>query len=34
LTEAADGRHSAILEQVTSGLAVLHLLCGQPSGEE
>ena len=36
--EVADGPHSAILEQVTNGLAVrmavLHLLCGQPSGEE
>ena len=36
--EVADGPHSAILEQVTNGLAVrmavLHLLCGQPTGEE
>src|SRR5438270_1169560 len=36
--EVADGPHSAILDQVTNGLAVrmavLHLLCGQPSGEE
>ena len=36
--EVADGPHSAILEQVTNGLAVrmavLHLLCGQPAGEE
>lgn len=33
--EVADGPHSAILEQVTNGLAVrmavLHLLCGQPT---
>jgi aspartate carbamoyltransferase catalytic subunit len=33
--EVADGPHSAILEQVSNGLAVrmavLHLLCGQPS---
>jgi aspartate carbamoyltransferase catalytic subunit len=33
--EVADGPHSAILQQVTNGLAVrmavLHLLCGQPS---
>jgi aspartate carbamoyltransferase catalytic subunit len=32
--EVADGSHSAILKQVTNGLAVrmavLHLLCGQP----
>jgi aspartate carbamoyltransferase catalytic subunit len=36
--EVADGPHSAILTQVTNGLAVrmavLHLLCGQPGGEE
>jgi aspartate carbamoyltransferase catalytic subunit len=36
--EVADGPHSAILEQVTNGLAVrmavLHLLCGQPAGED
>jgi aspartate carbamoyltransferase catalytic subunit len=36
--EVADGPHSAILQQVTNGLAVrmavLHLLCGQPAGEE
>ena len=35
--DVADGPHSAILRQVTNGLAVrmavLHLLCGQP-GEE
>lgn len=35
--EVADGPHSAILDQVTNGLAVrmavLHLLCGQPAGE-
>src|SRR3954449_2042204 len=35
--EVADGPHSAILEQVTNGLAVrmavLSLLCGQPGGE-
>jgi aspartate carbamoyltransferase catalytic subunit len=35
--EVADGPHSAILQQVTNGLAVrmavLHLLCGQPVGE-
>ena len=35
--EVADGPHSAILQQVTNGLAVrmavLHLLCGQPSEE-
>lgn len=35
--EVADGPHSAILQQVTNGLAirmaVLHLLCGQPTGE-
>jgi aspartate carbamoyltransferase catalytic subunit len=35
--EVADGPHSAILRQVTNGLAVrmaiLHLLCGQPTGE-
>jgi len=35
--EVADGPHSAILQQVTNGLAVrmavLHLLCGQPAGE-
>jgi aspartate carbamoyltransferase catalytic subunit len=34
--EVADGPHSAILRQVTNGLAVrmaiLHLLCGQPDG--
>jgi aspartate carbamoyltransferase catalytic subunit len=34
--EVADGPHSAILRQVTNGLAVrmavLHLLCGQPEG--
>ncbi len=34
----ADGPQSGILQQVTNGLAVrmavLHLLCGQPSGEE
>ena len=34
--EAADGPHSAILRQVTNGLAVrmavLYLLCGQPEG--
>jgi aspartate carbamoyltransferase catalytic subunit len=34
--EVADGPHSAILQQVTNGLAVrmavLHLLCGQPEG--
>lgn len=34
--EVADGPHSAILTQVTNGLAVrmaiLHLLCGQPEG--
>lgn len=33
--EVADGPHSAILQQVTNGLAVrmavLHLLCGQPA---
>ena len=32
--EVADGPHSAILQQVTNGLAVrmavLYLLCGQP----
>ena len=32
--DVADGPHSAILQQVTNGLAVrmavLHLLCGQP----
>lgn len=36
--EVADGPHSAILKQVTNGLAVrmavLALLCGQPGGEE
>jgi aspartate carbamoyltransferase catalytic subunit len=36
--EVADGPHSAILRQVTTGLAVrmavLWLLCGQPGGEE
>jgi aspartate carbamoyltransferase catalytic subunit len=36
--DVADGPHSAILQQVTNGLAVrmavLHLLCGQPAGEE
>jgi aspartate carbamoyltransferase catalytic subunit len=35
--EVADGPHSAILQQVTNGLAVrmavLYLLCGQPGGE-
>jgi aspartate carbamoyltransferase catalytic subunit len=35
--EVADGPHSAILQQVTNGLAVrmavLYLLCGQPTGE-
>jgi aspartate carbamoyltransferase catalytic subunit len=35
--EVADGPHSAILDQVTNGLAVrqavLYLLCGQPAGE-
>jgi aspartate carbamoyltransferase catalytic subunit len=35
--EVADGPHSAILQQVTNGLAVrmavLYLLCGQPAGE-
>ncbi len=35
--EVADGPHSAILQQVTNGLAVrmavLYLLCGQPPGE-
>ena len=35
--EVADGPHSAILQQVTNGLAVrmavLCLLCGQPAGE-
>ncbi len=35
--EVADGPHSAILQQVTNGLAVrmavLYLVCGQPSGE-
>jgi aspartate carbamoyltransferase catalytic subunit len=35
--EVADGPHSAILQQVTNGLAVrmavLYLLCGQPSEE-
>jgi aspartate carbamoyltransferase catalytic subunit len=34
--EVADGPASAILQQVTNGLAVrmavLHLLCGQPDG--
>jgi aspartate carbamoyltransferase catalytic subunit len=34
----ADGPPSAILQQVTNGLAVrmavLHLLCGQPAGED
>ncbi|MBI2807265.1 MAG: aspartate carbamoyltransferase catalytic subunit [Planctomycetes bacterium] len=34
--EVADGKHSAILQQVTNGLAVrmavLYLLCGQPGG--
>ena len=34
--EVADGPHSAILKQVTNGLAVrmavLYLLCGQPEG--
>jgi aspartate carbamoyltransferase catalytic subunit len=36
--EVADGPHSAILRQVTNGLAVrmavLYLLCGQPPGED
>ena len=36
--EVADGPHSAILQQVTNGLAVrmavLSLLCGQPAGDE
>ncbi len=36
--EVADGPHSAILAQVSNGLAVrmavLYLLCGQPTGEE
>ena len=36
LTKAALLAHSAILKQVTNGLAVrmavLHLLCGQPEG--
>jgi aspartate carbamoyltransferase catalytic subunit len=36
--EVADGPHSAILQQVTNGLAVrmavLHLLCGQPAAED
>ena len=36
-SEVADGPHSAILEQVTNGLAVrmavLYLLCGEPNGE-
>jgi aspartate carbamoyltransferase catalytic subunit len=36
--EVADGPHSAILAQVSNGLAVrmavLYLLCGQPAGEE
>jgi aspartate carbamoyltransferase catalytic subunit len=36
--EVADGPHSAILQQVTNGLAVrmavLSLLCGQPGAEE
>jgi aspartate carbamoyltransferase catalytic subunit len=35
--EVADGPHSAILQQVTNGLAVrmavLYLLCGQPASE-
>jgi len=35
--EVADGPHSAILQQVTNGLAirmaVLYLLCGQPGAE-
>jgi aspartate carbamoyltransferase catalytic subunit len=35
--EVADGPHSAILQQVTNGLAVrmavLYLICGQPTGE-
>jgi aspartate carbamoyltransferase catalytic subunit len=35
--EVADGPHSAILQQVTNGLAVrmavLYLLCGRPAGE-
>jgi aspartate carbamoyltransferase catalytic subunit len=35
--DVADGPHSAILQQVTNGLAVrmavLHLLCGQPAEE-
>ena len=37
-SEVADGPNSAILQQVTNGLAVrmavLHLLCGQPAPEE
>jgi aspartate carbamoyltransferase catalytic subunit len=36
--EVADGPHSAILQQVTNGLAVrmavLYLLCGQPGETE
>jgi aspartate carbamoyltransferase catalytic subunit len=36
--EVADGPHSAILQQVTNGLAVrmavLYLVCGQPSGKD
>jgi aspartate carbamoyltransferase catalytic subunit len=36
--EVADGPHSAILQQVTNGLAVrmavLYLLCGQPAAED
>jgi aspartate carbamoyltransferase catalytic subunit len=36
--EVADGPHSAILQQVTNGLAVrmavLYLLCGQPAAGE
>jgi aspartate carbamoyltransferase catalytic subunit len=36
--EVADGPHSAILQQVTNGLAVrmavLYLLCGQPAQQE
>jgi aspartate carbamoyltransferase catalytic subunit len=36
--EVADGPHSAILQQVSNGLAVrmavLYLLCGQPASEE
>jgi aspartate carbamoyltransferase catalytic subunit len=36
--EVADGPNSAILQQVSNGLAVrmavLYLLCGQPAGSE